>query len=146
MLMAYDYSVQQPGSISPLPWVQQVIAYARTQIPAAKLVVGFPSYGRHWVTVGGKTSMASVTQVEAQQLLAWTGAPLQRPANDATPRFSWRDGNASHIVHFDDQTSLAAKLHAVDAGLAGVAFWRLGKEAALQWKSLQNWVGGRLGT
>ncbi|MBV9279295.1 MAG: hypothetical protein JOZ41_04370 [Chloroflexi bacterium] len=143
VLMAYDYSVQQPGPISPLWWVRQVVAYARTQIPPQKLVIGFPSYGRHWITTHGKTSMASVTQVEARELLAWTAAPVARPTQDATPRFSWRLGDATHIIHYDDRTSLAAKLQTVDTSLGGVAFWRLGLEDPLQWDLLGQWITQR---
>jgi spore germination protein YaaH len=140
VLMAYDYSVQNPGPISPLWWVRGVIAYARSQIPPAKLVIGFPSYGRHWITTTGPPSMTALSQVEAQQLLTWTGTLVTRPAKDATPRFSWRVGNAVHSVHYDDRTSLAAKLQAVDASIGGVAFWRLGKESTWQWELLSGWV------
>jgi spore germination protein YaaH len=143
VLMAYDYSVQQPGSIAPLWWVKQVIAYARTQVAPGKLIVGFPSYGREWITSNGKTSVAGLTLVEAQQLLSWTGAQVSRPGQDATPRFSWQTGNATHVVHYDDRTSLAAKLQTVDASIAGVAFWRLGKEHPSQWDVLTNWVRQR---
>jgi spore germination protein YaaH len=143
VLMAYDYSVQQPGPISPLWWVRQVIAYARTQIAPAKLLIGFPSYGRQWVKSSGTTSMTALTQVEAQQLLAWTGARVLRPGRDATPRFSWQAGGAINYVHYDDRTSLAAKLQAVDSAIGGVAFWRLGKESAYQWDVLGDWVRQR---
>lgn len=146
VLMAYDYSVQQPGSISPLWWVRQVIAYARTVIPPQKLVVGYPSYGRQWIKNHGTTSMSGLSQTEAQQLLTWTSVPVSRPARDATPRFSWQSSDGTHIVHFDDRTSLAAKLQAVDAGLGGVAFWRLGLEEPYHWDVLGAWLRSRLGS
>jgi spore germination protein YaaH len=145
VLMAYDYSVQQPGPISPLWWVRQVIAFARTKIAPQKIVVGFPSYGREWIQAHGTTSMSSVTLVEAQQWLTWTGAPLRRPARDATPRFTWRGTDGTHIVHYDDRTSLTAKLQLVDADLGGVAFWRLGLEEPHQWDVLNTWVTRRVG-
>lgn len=144
VLMAYEYTgPQQPGSISPLWWVNQVIAFARTRIPSAKLVVGLPSYGREWVKSGSTTTNGALTQVEAQQFLSWTGASVSRPAREATPRFSWQIGNATHIVHYDDRTSLTAKLQAVDSGLAGIAFWRLGQEAQYQWDAVSSWAAAR---
>jgi spore germination protein len=143
VVMAYDYAVQHPGPISPRWWVEQVIAYARTQIPPDKLVIGLPSYGRHWVSTGGTTAMTGVTQVEAQQLLRWSGAPLRRPARDATPRFSWQAGDSLHTVHYDDPTSLVVKLQTVETDLAGVAFWRLGSEVPGQWDILNQWVHHR---
>jgi spore germination protein YaaH len=143
MLMDYDYSVEQPGPVSPLWWVRQTIAYARTQIPPQKLIVGFPLYGRQWSTTNGTKSMTSLTQVEAQQLLAWSGAHVARPAHDGTPRFSWQEGATSYIVHYDDSQSLAAKLAAVDQTMPGVAFWRLGREEPSQWQVLAQWLQHR---
>ena len=143
MLMAYEYSVQRPGPISPLWWVRQVIQYARTQIHPGKLVLGFPFYGKHWRIAEGRTSVSSVTQVEALDLLAWSGAPLQRPARDATPRFSWWDAGVQHVVHFDDMQSLAAKLQQLDGQISGAAFWRLGKEDAGQWTVIGDWLNHR---
>ncbi|MGZ4671406.1 MAG: glycosyl hydrolase family 18 protein [Ilumatobacteraceae bacterium] len=51
-LMVYDWSVSSPGPISPMSWLNQVIAYSNAAIPAAsdrsKLQLGVPSYGRDW--------------------------------------------------------------------------------------------------
>ncbi|MGB8861354.1 MAG: glycosyl hydrolase family 18 protein [Ilumatobacteraceae bacterium] len=49
-LMVYDYSVSSPGPISPMWWVNEVIAYSSSVVPASKLQLGVPAYGRHWVT------------------------------------------------------------------------------------------------
>lgn len=56
-LMAYDYSVAEPGPISPLPWVQNAVDGTSAVVPEEyhdKLVLGVPSYGSNWVvsTVG----------------------------------------------------------------------------------------------
>ena len=49
-LMVYDYNVASPGPISPMYWVCDVIAYSSSVVPASKLQLGVPAYGRHWVT------------------------------------------------------------------------------------------------
>lgn len=49
-LMVYDYNVSSPGPISPMFWVCDVIAYSSQVVPASKLQLGVPAYGRHWVT------------------------------------------------------------------------------------------------
>ncbi|HZU13910.1 MAG TPA: glycosyl hydrolase family 18 protein [Chloroflexota bacterium] len=140
ILMAYAYSGRSPGPISPLWWVKQVIAHARTQVPARSLVVGLPFYGLHWITNGGKTTMTDLTQDAALRLLAQSGAVLQRPPRDATPSFSWQDAQGQHVVHFEDQQSLTAKLCLVRAErIKGVAFWRLGREATSQWSAISGW-------
>ena len=49
-LMVYDWSVSSPGPIAPMTWVTDVIAYSSSVVPASKLQLGVPAYGRHWVT------------------------------------------------------------------------------------------------
>ena len=48
-LMVYDWSVASPGSISPMSWVDEVIAYSNAKVAdRSKLQLGVPSYGRDW--------------------------------------------------------------------------------------------------
>jgi spore germination protein YaaH len=47
-LMVYDWSVGSPGPISPMSWVNLVIAYNDPIVPNHKLQLGIPSYGRNW--------------------------------------------------------------------------------------------------
>lgn len=49
-IMAYDYSVAKPGPIGPLAWTERTIQYAVSVMPASKVYVGVPAYGRDWVT------------------------------------------------------------------------------------------------
>lgn len=142
MLMGYDYAMRTPGPVSPLWWLQEVIAYARAHIPSHKVVVGLPFYGRHWIVEGGRVSPAyGLKQAEALELLARSGAELERPERDATPRFAWRDAEGEHVVHFDDAESLARKMRLAAApDLAGVAFWRLGQEEPGQWEVIAQAV------
>ncbi len=47
-IMTYDYSVSRPGPISPLSFINRTLAYAVTAVPAAKVRMGLPAYGRVW--------------------------------------------------------------------------------------------------
>ena len=47
-LMVYDWSVSSPGPISPMSWVDMVIAYNGPLVPNGKLQLGVPAYGRDW--------------------------------------------------------------------------------------------------
>ena len=51
-LMVYDWSITTPGPIAPMNWVTNVMDYSQrvAQVPVAKLQLGVPSYGRHWIT------------------------------------------------------------------------------------------------
>jgi HAD superfamily hydrolase (TIGR01509 family) len=49
-VMAYDYSVDEPGPIAPLDWVEELIAGSTAAAGGPdKLVLGIPMYGRNWV-------------------------------------------------------------------------------------------------
>jgi hypothetical protein len=54
-IMTYDYSVAKPGPMGPLSWTDKTIQYALSVMPASKVYVGLPGYGRDWITsVNGK--------------------------------------------------------------------------------------------
>jgi spore germination protein YaaH len=134
MLLCYSYSHRKPGSLAPLWWLRDATGQALTLIPARRLVVGIGFYGRHWIINGGQSTVRDLTQAQAEALLAGSGAQVERPAPDDTPRFSWQDTEGTHTVHYEDAFSLTAKLQVVrTAGVAGAAFWRLGQEDATQW-------------
>ena len=54
-IMTYDFSVSKPGPIGPLEWTESSLKYAISVLPASKVWVGIPGYGRDWITkVDGK--------------------------------------------------------------------------------------------
>lgn len=48
-IMAYDYSWDTPGPIGPFGWAEANVAFAVSQMPAGKVELGVPTYGRDWV-------------------------------------------------------------------------------------------------
>ena len=50
-LMGYEYhwADSAPGPIAPRGWIRAVLRYAKTQIPANKIILGVPLYGYDWV-------------------------------------------------------------------------------------------------
>ena len=47
-VMTYDYSWSTPGPVAPIWWVEQETTKMLAMIPAAKLMMGVPAYGRDW--------------------------------------------------------------------------------------------------
>ena len=49
-IMTYDYSVAKVGPLGPIMWAERTVQYAISIMPASKVFVGVPGYGRDWVT------------------------------------------------------------------------------------------------
>ncbi|CAB4338720.1 MAG: hypothetical protein F2851_03950 [Actinobacteria bacterium] len=49
-IMTYDYSVSKVGPIGPITWAERTVKYAVSIMPASKVFVGVPGFGRDWVT------------------------------------------------------------------------------------------------
>ena len=58
-IMTYDYSVAKPGPIGPISWTEKTLRYAISIMPASKVFIGLPGYGRDWIT--GVTGTCPVT-------------------------------------------------------------------------------------
>ena len=135
-VMAYDYhSPGGPaGPIAPVPWVEQVIAYARTQGPADRYELGVPSYGYDWY---GRTSATAVYASQVAALATQVHARPHWSAREGEETFSYRVHHDRHTVWIDTAAADAerAKL-AADAGFAGVAVWAAGYEQPQLWSGL----------
>jgi len=139
-LMAYDYhwSTSPAGPIAPVSWVRDVLAYARTQIPASKIILGIPLYGYDWV--GDKGS--DLTWQQAAQLARTHHSVVHYDSASQSPWFSYADSSGrSHQVWFEDPQSSAAKFAvASDAGVGGVFLWMYGDEAPGTWSALHRYL------
>jgi spore germination protein YaaH len=74
-IMTYDYSVSRAGPIGPITWVETTAKYAASIVPASKIWVGVPAYGRDWVV--GVTGTCPVLGADGQPL----GIDIRAPRN-----------------------------------------------------------------
>ncbi len=68
LLMTYDYSWSSgpPGSIAPQDWVDRVAAYAVSQMPSERVLLGLAFYGYDWnTTLGGRARALLHSQATA---------------------------------------------------------------------------------
>jgi len=157
-IMTYDYSTATPGPIGPITWVEQAVQYAISVMPASKVYVGLPGYGRDWVTdVQGvcpsvpinylnsvKTTATAATFVmrDAQTLAATYNALPQYQAKYGESTFTYQkvyngttaDGQltqctATRVVWYQDAQGFALRANLVAKyRLGGVTQWTLGME------------------
>ena len=141
-LMTYEwgYTYGPPMAVAPLPNVQQVVAYALTEIPAEKLWLGIPNYGYDWTLpfVQGESRARSLSSQEAVALAIRYSAEIQYSVQAQSPFFYYTDeGAAAHVVWFEDARSIRAKLALVPRyGLSGVGYWNLMRAFPQNWRVL----------
>jgi spore germination protein YaaH len=151
-MMTYDFSVQDPGPIAPLDWVETAItgAIEATGSPD-KLVLGLPAYGRNWVvaTVGtcpadapGRTA---VTARSVDDLIALRGASPTRVEETGESTFEYdlevADETTSCVqtrrVHYVDADGIRERMDlARRYRLDGVALWALGFDDDDVWAAI----------
>lgn len=135
-LMAYDDHSPggRSGPISPLSWVKQVIAYARSQTPPGRDELGVPAYGYDWY---GATSATAVNASQAAGLAKGMHARIRWSPTQDESTFRYRQHHDTHIVWFEDSRSeLERATLARTAGFAGIALWAAGYEQPSLWPAL----------
>jgi spore germination protein len=117
-----------PGPISPLPEYVRVIQYAKSLIPAWKVLSGIQTTAHDWPIPDTPTNQAtSLSGDNAVALAISNQVPIQYDDANETPFFRYVVGQQSHEVWFEDARSLMAKLRAIsDSAIAGPGIWQLG--------------------
>ena len=164
-IMTYDYSVAKVGPIGPISWTERTVQYAVTVMPASKVYVGVPGYGRDWVTAVTGVCPANVASVikagakaatfvmrDAQTLAASYGVtPIydekfgemtfsyQKVYNGTTAGGLSTSCTASRTAWYQDAKSYALRAELVNKyRLGGIAAWTIGMEEPLALEGIRN--------
>lgn len=137
-IMAYNYSwsTSPAGPIAPLDWLNNVVTYAESVIPAKKIIVGLPWYGYDWLGTSGTSLLHSQAVAIAQQ----NNATITRDAASGEATFTY----SGRTVFFQDATAYTRKVDSILArhpGIGGFAHWRAGGEDPATWNTVAR-VGG----
>jgi len=134
-LMAYDHYGRgaPPGPVAGYPWVEQSIRFLLQHVPAAKISLGIPFYGRRWCW----QDVTELSFSAVQTLLQSTKATLRRHPWQRAPTFEFEQNGCRNIVYFEDRESLQEKLRLVRKyRLPGISAWRLGQEDPGFWNDV----------
>lgn len=164
-IMTYDYSVARVGPIGPMTWTERTVQYAVTVMPASKVYVGIPGYGRDWVTAVSGVCPANVASVvkpggkaatfvmrDAQSLAASYGVTptfdekfgeatfsYQKVYNGTTAGGLATSCTASRTAWYQDARSYTLRAGLVDKyRLGGLAAWTIGMEEPLALEGIRN--------
>jgi hypothetical protein len=131
VVMAYDNEFDTAcAPITPYSWLEQVVAYAQSQVPAPDLTIGLPAYGYRTSTcksVRHVTSNVAYVTMEDEPGFPTTPAAVAALRDPDSGEIRWQSGGVQY--DYVDATALNAKLQTVEAlGVTDVSVWSLGGE------------------
>jgi spore germination protein len=144
VIMSYEwgYSGGPPMAVSPIGPVRRVMEYAKSEIPAGKIMMGQNLYGYDWTLPyepGGRYARALSPQA-AIRLAGERNVEIRYDYTAQAPYFDYvDDAGRSHKVWFEDARSIQAKFNLVkELGLRGVSYWKLGLPFPQNWLLIQD--------
>lgn len=125
-VMAYDEHTRRTpaGPIASYPWVAAVSRYALLRIPADRLTLGVPVYGRDWSGGTARTLTGDAATRLARQARV-------TPRWDATAReytFTYRSRGVRHTVWFPGTRGILARDRLARSLGIGAVLWAAGLE------------------
>ena len=164
-IMTYDYSVAKVGPLGPITWAERTVQYAVSIMPASKVFVGVPGYGRDWVTAVSGVCPANVINTikagakaatfvmrDAQALAATYGAvptydekfgemtfSYQKVYNGTTATGLSTSCTASRTAWYQDARGWALRAALVSKyRIGGITAWTFGMEEPLAMESIRQ--------
>jgi spore germination protein YaaH len=159
-VMAYDFSVGEPGPIAPLAFVERSIdGVVEATGDPEKVVLGLAAYGRNWpVSVEGECpegeeipGVTTVNNRTVDELVERRGATPEFDSVTGEWSFGYEleitDGTATCVqtrrVHYVDADGVRLRMDmAREARLDGVALWAFGFDDPDVWAAILPTVDG----
>ena len=143
LLMTYEwgYTYGPPMAVAPINKVREVVDYAVTRIAPAKIDLGIPNYGYDWTLpyVRGTSAAKVIGNVEAVQIAASAGVPIQFDEVAMSPFFRYEKDGLEHEVWFEDVRSIREKFSLLQAyGLRGMGYWQIMRLFRANWLLLAD--------
>ncbi len=122
VVMTYDYQFDQGAGqpISPMPWIQETIAWTRSRFSdISRLSFGIPSYGYKAIIGSQKISLLTYEQIQKEPGFATAHRDKR------SSEMIWQFGDTVYV--YQDSVSMDQKLRAIQAaGIGSVSIWHIG--------------------
>ena len=153
-IMAYDFSVDEPGPIAPLDFVRNSVRAAKDVVDDdSKLILGVGTYGRNWLVATAGTcpadaagAVTNITQGNVADLIAKRGVTPLRSAANGESSFAYDvvfEGSTTctqtRQVNYIDALGTAERIDiARTERLGGVSLWALGFDDPTTWQAISS--------
>lgn len=127
-----------PGPVVSIGWMESVINYAKTKMPASKITAAVSVFGFDFNLTTGRNTY--VTYSMAMDLARRYNREVIFDQETQTPMFAYTDEQGNeHEVWFENAQSIRSKLMLADRlGIRGLALWRLGMEDPRMWTMIAS--------
>lgn len=144
VIMGYDEHYQgspEAGSVSSVPWMQKGIEDTVALVPRERVINAVPFYTRVWMTEGGDVTSEAVTMQVSQDFLAKNGIETTWDESTYQNYGEATMGGIYYQVWMEDADSLQVRLNVMkQAGIAGIASWKLGQETPDIWDLIEDYM------
>ncbi len=164
-IMTYDYSVAKPGPIGPIAWTERTLQYAVSIMPASKVFIGLPGYGRDWITavtgtcptsappgltVGAKAAVFKMNYANTKAAIDQVLPIFDEKSSEATYSYvqsfngltakgAATTCSVSRTAWYQNDRSFTERMNLVAKyRLGGAALWTLGMEDPTATSALRN--------
>lgn len=160
LIMTYDehYEGGEAGPVASMEFVKQSLQYALKRVPAEKIVLGIPFYGRTWSTDGGSIAGKGVSIRTILEILETCQGTVtyDEKSQSAKAEFTVTPENGeisigwntvlkpgNYVAWLENDRSYQEKLKLVEEyDLKGAGAWSLGQEETSIWEEYEGWVNG----
>ena len=131
IVMAYDehWATSKPGPVASIKWCKNVMNYALSVLPAEKLVMGLPFYGRGWNTddTAGAYRYPTIEKLQNSHQISQILRENDIPSFEITKEVTYK-------FYYDDLLSLTTRMDMYkSSGVQNIGFWRVGQEGTDIW-------------
>ena len=142
MTYEWGYTFGPAMPVAPLKNIKEVLIFAVTQIPNAKILMGIPTYGYDFTNPYKKGQAAQAFPVDQGVARARKVKSSILFNNESkTPYFIYYKDQKEHEVHFEDVRSFYYKVElAKEYNLAGISLWVLSNPFIQMWNTFNEMI------
>ncbi len=125
MIMCYNYSskTSKPGPICPTFWLNDIIKFAKSQIPLEKIGIALGFYGYDW----SKKETLTLNLRKAKSLIETNRVKLNWDKKSQSPYFIYYKNDVEHKAWFENEKSISQKLKIIEKHkIKNIGIWHLG--------------------